>query len=320
MFPINIDPEFQALLGEPSEMEYENLKADIKENNIKNPILIWVPPEVGFRCSYCCEKVIPKVVWSRSRPDEFELFCTRCGGLFQEGHELLEKCYLIDGHNRLKIAGELELKKVIVDFIFLPSREEALKWIAKNQLSRRNLTPERRKYCIGLIVKTEGLPHGVRKRVGIPVEGGTELNAGSVDMDNKKTLSEISSETKVPVASLKASKSFVDSVEKIDTAFPGMKTAIFDSEYKNEDLPKVAELIEEGKIDQAESVLESAKKKRTRKTLSEEEEIIRAKERAISSLKKLERIDDIVAVLKNVLSEEKLEELRMTLNHSLIRS
>ncbi len=99
-----------------------------------------------------------------------------------------------------------------------------------------------------------------------------------------------------------------------------MKTAIFDSEYKNEDLPKVAELIEEGKIDQAESVLESAKKKRTRKTLSEEEEIIRAKERAISSLKKLERIDDIVAVLKNVLSEEKLEELRMTLNHSLIRS
>lgn len=318
MFPINIDPEFQALLGEPSEMEYENLKADIKENNIKNPILIWVPPEVGFRCSYCCEKVIPKVVWSRSRPDEFELFCTRCGGLFQEGHELLEKCYLIDGHNRLKIAGELELKKVIVDFIFLPSREEALKWIAKNQLSRRNLTPERRKYCIGLIVKTEGLPHGVRKRAVVPV--GEVTGANSAPVENKKTLPEISSETKVPVKSLKESKVFVDSVEKIDVAFPGMKTAIFDSEYKNEDLPKVAELIEEGKIDQAESVLESAKKKRTRKTLSEEEEIIRAKERAISSLKKLERIDDIVAVLKNVLSEEKLEELRMTLNHSLIRS
>ncbi len=308
MFPINIDPEFESLLGKPSQMEYENLKADIKENNITNPIVIWIPPEVVFHCSSCCEKVIPKVVWSRSKPDEFELFCTRCGRLFQEGHELLEKCYLIDGHNRLKIAGELELKKVIVDFIYLPSREEALKWMATRQLSRRNLTPERRKYCIGLIVKAEGLPHGGnRKRVGVPFEELQGTNP--VPCSNKKTLPEISSEIKVPVQSLKESKAFVDRVEKIDSTFPGVKNEIFDSEYKNEDLPKVVELIKEGKIDEAESTLENAKKKRTRKTLSEEELLIKHKEQAISVLKRFENVLDVAVILQNVLNNDQMQEL-----------
>ena len=56
---------------------------------------------------------------------------------------------LVDGHNRYAILQ----KHPEIYFSTMPlrfaNREEALAWICKNQLGRRNLTPEQKKYLIG---------------------------------------------------------------------------------------------------------------------------------------------------------------------------
>ena len=56
---------------------------------------------------------------------------------------------LVDGHNRYAILQ----KHPEICFSTMPlrfaNREEALAWICKNQLGRRNLTPEQKKFLIG---------------------------------------------------------------------------------------------------------------------------------------------------------------------------
>ena len=56
---------------------------------------------------------------------------------------------LVDGHNRYEIVQE----HPEISFSTMPlpfeSREEVLTWICKNQLGRRNLTPEQKKFLIG---------------------------------------------------------------------------------------------------------------------------------------------------------------------------
>ena len=56
---------------------------------------------------------------------------------------------LVDGHNRYAILQ----KHPEIYFSTMPlpfeSREEVLAWICKNQLGRRNLTPEQKKFLVG---------------------------------------------------------------------------------------------------------------------------------------------------------------------------
>ena len=56
---------------------------------------------------------------------------------------------LVDGHNRYEIVQE----HPEISFSTMPlpfeSREEVLAWICKNQLGRRNLTPEQKKFLMG---------------------------------------------------------------------------------------------------------------------------------------------------------------------------
>ena len=56
---------------------------------------------------------------------------------------------LVDGHNRYAILqkhSEIYFSTMPLPF---ESREEVLAWICKNQLGRRNLTPEQKKFLIG---------------------------------------------------------------------------------------------------------------------------------------------------------------------------
>lgn len=55
---------------------------------------------------------------------------------------------IIDGHNRYEICTRLQIPFTIRR-IFFKCREEATVWICTNQLGRRNITDEMRKYLIG---------------------------------------------------------------------------------------------------------------------------------------------------------------------------
>ena len=56
---------------------------------------------------------------------------------------------IVDGHNRYRIAreyGDIPFSTTQLDF---DNRHEAIAWICKNQLGRRNLSDEQRVYLLG---------------------------------------------------------------------------------------------------------------------------------------------------------------------------
>lgn len=61
---------------------------------------------------------------------------------------------ILDGHNRYEICTRHQIPFKIAH-IFLRSREEAVAWICVNQLGRRNITDESRRYLIGKRYKME---------------------------------------------------------------------------------------------------------------------------------------------------------------------
>ena len=67
---------------------------------------------------------------------------------------------LVDGHNRYAILQKHP--EIYFSTIPLPfeSREEVLAWICKNQLGRRNLTPEQKYYLMGKQYEAEKAAHG----------------------------------------------------------------------------------------------------------------------------------------------------------------
>ena len=56
--------------------------------------------------------------------------------------------YILDGHTRYRILKKHGFIKFEVEEIQLANKYEALAWICKNQLGRRNLSPERKKFLL----------------------------------------------------------------------------------------------------------------------------------------------------------------------------
>jgi hypothetical protein len=67
------------------------------------------------------------------------------------------KVTLLDGHNRLRLCQKLGFEYQ-VEPIDINDREDALRWIIDNQLGRRNLTDEQRKYYRGKRLELEEAP------------------------------------------------------------------------------------------------------------------------------------------------------------------
>ena len=61
---------------------------------------------------------------------------------------------IVDGHNRYEICNRLKIPFHIQEIEF-NNREEVIVWICANQLGRRNISEETRKYLIGKRYKTE---------------------------------------------------------------------------------------------------------------------------------------------------------------------
>ena len=79
--------------------------------------------------------------------------------------------YILDRHTRYRILKKHGFIKFEVEEIQLANKYEALAWICKNQLGRRNLSPERKKFLLGKEYESTklavgaplGSKHGIRK-------------------------------------------------------------------------------------------------------------------------------------------------------------
>jgi len=82
---------------------------------------------------------------------------------------------ILDGHNRYEICTRLQIPFAI-QRVFLRNREEAIAWICANQLGRRNITAETRKYLIGKRYEMEKIL-GAHNAVGTNQHSEKEVRA-----------------------------------------------------------------------------------------------------------------------------------------------
>ena len=114
------------------------------------------------------------------------------------------------------------------------NRYEAIVWICKNQLGRRNLTPEQRRYLVGKQYEAEKRAHGGSRKM--------EEEQPSCHGDNltsqPKTCERIAQENGVNWRSVIRSEKFARNVDAAEAAVPGTRAKILSGEVK----PTAAEL------------------------------------------------------------------------------
>ena len=150
---------------------------------------------------------------------------------------------LVDGHNRYAILQ----KHPEIYFSTMPlrfeNREEAVAWICRNQLGRRNLSPEQKRYLLGKQYEAEkkaakifrGNQYTLAKKSG----GAHDDNHHS----GKKTCDRIAEENGVSRASVLRASHYTRGIDIADNLSPGIKQKVFSGEVKftNEEMSKLVQ-------------------------------------------------------------------------------
>ena len=148
---------------------------------------------------------------------------------------------LVDGHNRYAILQ----KHPEIYFSTMPlrfeNREEAIAWICRNQLGRRNLSPEQKRYLLGKQYEAEkkaakifrGNQYTLAKKSG----GAHDDNHHS----GKKTCDRIAEENGVSRASVLRASHYTRGIDIADNLSPGINQKVFSGEVKftNEEMSKL---------------------------------------------------------------------------------
>ena len=140
--------------------------------------------------------------------------------------------YILDGHTRYRILKKHGFIKFEVEEIQLANKYEALAWICKNQLGRRNLSPERKKFLPGKEYESTKL-----------AVGGQPGNCNKVNRcdqndhidSEKRTCERIAVEHGVGSATVRRAEKYMNGVEAADEAAPGAREEILNGKIKAAD-------------------------------------------------------------------------------------
>ena len=149
---------------------------------------------------------------------------------------------LVDGHNRYAILQ----KHPEIYFSTMPlrfaNREEALAWICKNQLGRRNLTPEQKKFLIG---KQYSVEHRKPGGNGNNQYTATTQEAVQEELCQIDTIpptaaeasvrKQIAERNNVSESYVVRSEKFMRGVEIMEQMVPGMQEKILSGQFKVRD-------------------------------------------------------------------------------------
>lgn len=139
---------------------------------------------------------------------------------------------IVDGHNRYRIVSKHpEIQFSTCEKTFA-DRYEAIAWICKNQLGRRNLTPGQRKYLIGKQYEAEKARHGASD--GFRGNQYQELVSSQFgNLPNKeKTCERIAGENGISKNSVLRAEAFSKAVDIADEVEPGIRDEILAGKIK----------------------------------------------------------------------------------------
>ena len=140
--------------------------------------------------------------------------------------------HILDGHTRYRILKKHGFIKFEVEEIQLANKYEALAWICKNQLGRRNLSPERKKFLLGKEYESTklavgaplGSKHGIRK-------------CGQNDhiFTESRTCQRIASEHGVGEKTVRRAEKYSRGIDAAEEAVPGAQEEILTGRIKATD-------------------------------------------------------------------------------------
>ncbi len=152
------------------------------------------------------------------------------------------KDLIVDGHNRYRIIcehPEVEYTTYEKDF---PERYSAIAWICKNQLGRRNLTPQQKKYLIGQRYEAEKMAHGASDGFRgnqhsdvVTGQNGPLPDSSGIGDTSHVTRSRIAAETHTNESYVKRAGQYARGVDAAEEAVPGTKEKILSGKIKPTD-------------------------------------------------------------------------------------
>lgn len=135
---------------------------------------------------------------------------------------------IVDGHNRYHILQKHpEIQFSTYEKAF-PDRYAAIAWICKNQLGRRNLTPEQRKYLIGKQYEAEKQSNGGDRKSSMKKSVGQNDQL----IERRHTRRRIADENNVNESFVRRAESFANGVDAAEAVEPGIKQSILSGTLK----------------------------------------------------------------------------------------
>jgi len=140
---------------------------------------------------------------------------------------------IVDGHNRYTILGKHpELECPVFEKQF-SDRYEVIAWICKNQLGRRNLTPQQKKYLIGQRYEAEKMFHGGDRKSEQAKSCGQIGHM--IANGSGKTRKRIARETNTTDSYVKRAGPYAKGVDAAEEALPGIKQELLTGTIKPTD-------------------------------------------------------------------------------------
>lgn len=137
---------------------------------------------------------------------------------------------ILDGHNRYEIIQKHPELTYAVHKMSFANRYEAISWICKHQLGRRNLTPQQKKYLIGQRYEAEKQAdafHGNQHTLS-DESGGDKV----CHHQKAKTRRRIAEEIGMSQGYVQNASSFAKGVDAAEEALPGIKQEILTGAIK----------------------------------------------------------------------------------------
>ena len=159
---------------------------------------------------------------------------------------------IVDGHNRYRIAQAHPGIGFRTHEKNFNSKYEALSWICKNQLGRRNLTPQQKKYLIGQRYDAEKKTHGGDRKSNLPESSGQNDHLIAA----QKTRERIASETGTSESYVKRADQYAKGVDAAEEVLPGIKNDLLLGKFKprETDVAAVARASPEERREKAEQL------------------------------------------------------------------
>lgn len=130
---------------------------------------------------------------------------------------------ILDGHNRYEIIQKHPELTYAVHRLSFANRYEALSWICKNQLGRRNLKPQQKKYLIGQRYEAEKMAHGGERVATVQNEPLPSSH---------KTRAQIANDTSTSESYVMRAGWYAQGVDAAEEALPGIKQEILTGAIK----------------------------------------------------------------------------------------